>query len=113
MTIAVIAGTPVDTQMGVELLNGKGVEALGFPISRTPEEQTAFQVGSQSAREEAVGAILDQITARPLTLTPWRRPGVSGPGPPWTFTASWPAGTAGWGSWPPTAREPPGWSGPW
>ena len=66
MTIAVIAGTPVDTQMGVELLNGKGVEALGFPISRTPEEQTAFQVGSQSAREEAVGAILDQIKARGL-----------------------------------------------
>ena len=54
MTIAVIAGTPVDTQMGVELLNGKGVEALGFPVSRTPEEQTAFQVGSQSAREAAV-----------------------------------------------------------
>ena len=48
MTIAVIAGTPVDTQMGVELLNGKGVEALGFPVSRTPEEQTAFQVGSLS-----------------------------------------------------------------
>ena len=51
MKIAVIAGTPVDTQMGVELLKSRGAEALGFPISRTPEEQTAFQVGSQSARE--------------------------------------------------------------
>ena len=66
MKIAVIAGTPVDTQMGVDLMKSKGAEALGFPVSRTPEEQTAFQVGSQSAREEAVGAILDQIRARGL-----------------------------------------------
>nr|WP_325221872.1 aspartate/glutamate racemase family protein [uncultured Oscillibacter sp.] len=66
MKIAVIAGTPVDTQMGVDLLKRKGAEGTGFPVSRTPEEQTAFQVGSQSAREEAVGAILDQIKARGL-----------------------------------------------
>lgn len=66
MNIAVIAGTPVDTQMGVDLLKRKGAEGTGFPVSRTPEEQTAFQVGSQSAREEAVGAILDQIKARGL-----------------------------------------------
>ena len=65
-TIAVIAGTPVDTRMGVDLMNRKGAEALGFPVSRTPEEQTAFQVGSRSAREEAVGAILDEIKARGL-----------------------------------------------
>lgn len=61
MKIAVIAGTPVDTQMGVDLLKRKGAEAAGFPVSQTPEEQTAFQVGSQSAREAAVGAILDRI----------------------------------------------------
>lgn len=64
MNIAVIAGTPVDTQMGVDLLKSRGAEGVGFPVSRTPEEQTAFQVGSQSAREEAVGAILDRIRAR-------------------------------------------------
>ena len=64
MKIAVIAGTPVDTQMGVELLKSRGAEALGFPISRTPEEQTAFQVGSQSAREAAVGAVLENIKIR-------------------------------------------------
>ena len=56
--IAVIAGTPVDTRMGVDLITGRGAEAAGFPVSRTPEEQTAFQVGSQPAREAAVGAIL-------------------------------------------------------
>lgn len=63
MRIAVIAGTPVDTRMGVDLIESRGAEALGFPVSRTPEEQTAFQVGSPSAREEAVGAILDRIRA--------------------------------------------------
>ncbi len=62
--IAVIAGTPVDTRMGVDLITGRGAEAAGFPVSRTPEEQTAFQVGSQPAREAAVGAILDRIRDR-------------------------------------------------
>lgn len=66
MKIAVIAGTPVDTQMGVELMESKGAEAHGFPVSRTPELQTAFQVGSQSAREKAVGAILNEIRGRGL-----------------------------------------------
>ena len=64
MNIAVIAGTPVDTQMGVDQLRRKGAGDLGFPVSRTPEEQTAFQVGSQSAREAALGALLDEIRAR-------------------------------------------------
>ena len=64
MKIAVIAGTPVDTQMGVDLMRTKGAEALGFPVSRTPGEQTAFQVGSRAAREAAVGAIFDEIRAR-------------------------------------------------
>lgn len=64
MKIAVIAGTPVDTQMGVDLMKKKGVEARGFPVSRTPELQTAFQVGSQSAREKVVGAILNEIRAQ-------------------------------------------------
>lgn len=66
MKIAVIAGTPVDTQMGVDLMREKGAEAHGFPVSRTPELQTAFQVGSQSAREKAVGAILNEIRSRGL-----------------------------------------------
>lgn len=66
MRIAVIAGTPVDTRMGVDLMRAGGAEALSFPVSRNPEEQTAFQVGSQTAREGAVGAILDEIRARGL-----------------------------------------------
>lgn len=64
MKTAVIAGTPVDTQMGVDLLKSRGVAAQGFPISRAPGEQTLFQVGSRSAREKAVGAVLDSIRAQ-------------------------------------------------
>jgi len=67
MKIAVIAGTPVDTRMGVELLLSRGAEAEGFPVSRTPEEQTRLQTGPLSAREEAVGAILDRIRDQGLT----------------------------------------------
>lgn len=64
MKIAVIAGTPVDTQMGVDLLAQRGAEAAGFPVSRTPEEQTVFQVSAQREKEEAIGAILDAIKAQ-------------------------------------------------
>ena len=64
MKIAVIAGTPVDTRMGVELLLDRGAEAAGFPVSQTPEEQTAFQVSGQQAKDAAVGAILDRIKAQ-------------------------------------------------
>lgn len=66
MRAAVIAGTPVDTRMGVELLKSRGAEALGFPAARTPEEQTTLQVGDPAAREGAVGAILDEIKAQGL-----------------------------------------------
>ena len=66
MNIAVIAGTPVDTRMGAGLLKKKGARALGFPVSQTPEEQTIFQTGPQTARERAVGAILDRIRAQGL-----------------------------------------------
>ena len=66
MEIAVIAGTPVDTRMGVELLLERGAGAIGFPISRTPEEQTVFQVSPRREKEEAVGAVLDAVGARGL-----------------------------------------------
>ena len=66
MEIAVIAGTPVDTRMGVELLLERGAGAIGFPISRTPEEQTVFQVSPRREKEEAVGAVLDAVRSRGL-----------------------------------------------
>jgi len=42
--VAVIAGTPVDTKMGVDFLALKGLSASGYPVSSTPEEQSALQI---------------------------------------------------------------------
>jgi glutamate racemase len=41
--VGVIAGTPVDTRMGVELISKKGMVAIGRYSSATPEEQTRMQ----------------------------------------------------------------------
>lgn len=41
--IAVIAGTFVDTKMGVDILTNDGFDAIGYPISNTPEEQDKLQ----------------------------------------------------------------------
>lgn len=41
--IAVMAGTPIDTQMGVELLTPLPVETISMPVSTNPNEQTFFQ----------------------------------------------------------------------
>lgn len=43
-TIGVIAGTPVDTQMGVDFLEGKGIKAIGYPVSKNPKEQSRLQL---------------------------------------------------------------------
>ncbi|MGB4588032.1 MAG: aspartate/glutamate racemase family protein [Clostridiaceae bacterium] len=42
--IAVIAGTPIDTSMGVKFVEENGFKAIGYSISRTPEEQSLLQV---------------------------------------------------------------------
>ena len=44
MKIGVIAGTPVDTKMGVDYVLSKGCAAIGRFCSKNPEEQTAMQV---------------------------------------------------------------------
>lgn len=41
--IAVIAGTPVDTKMGADFLNSKGLNAFSYPVSQDPREQLLFQ----------------------------------------------------------------------
>jgi glutamate racemase len=40
----VIAGTPVDTQMGVDCLEARGYHAIGLPASPTPHEQARLQI---------------------------------------------------------------------
>ncbi|MGF0095620.1 aspartate/glutamate racemase family protein [Peptoniphilus sp. SGI.035] len=47
MKVGVFAGTFVDTKMGVELLKSRGFDALSFPISKNPKEQSYLQYYSK------------------------------------------------------------------
>ena len=62
--IAVLAGTPVDTQMGVECLAKAGLTALAFPLASDPRQQTAFQISSPAEKTAAVRAVLEQAQAQ-------------------------------------------------
>lgn len=68
MRVAVIAGTPVDTKMGVDFLTAKGVEALGYPVAQSAQEQVVMQVGSQEEREEKVGFFLKEIKSQGINI---------------------------------------------
>ena len=58
--IAVLAGTPVDTQMGVECLARAGLNGLAFPLASDPRQQTAFQISSPAEKTAAVRAVLER-----------------------------------------------------
>ena len=58
--IAVLAGTPVDTQMGVDFLTGAGLPGIAFPLSADPREQTAFQISSAAEKQARALAVLKQ-----------------------------------------------------
>ena len=62
--IAVLAGTPVDTQMGVEYLAKAGLTGLAFPMASDPRRQTAFQSPSQAEKTAAVRAVLETAKGR-------------------------------------------------
>nr|WP_326183616.1 aspartate/glutamate racemase family protein [uncultured Oscillibacter sp.] len=62
--IAVLAGTLVDTRMGVDCLAAAGLEGLPFPLSADPRQQTAFQISSPEEKEAAVLAVLREAMAR-------------------------------------------------
>lgn len=51
MKVGVFAGTLVDTQMGVDLLKEKGIEALAFPMAQSPKEQHKLQYYSKDELE--------------------------------------------------------------
>ncbi|WP_246082031.1 aspartate/glutamate racemase family protein [Peptacetobacter hominis] len=61
MTAAVIAGTPVDTMMGAQFLEKKGIDAMCFPVSENPIKQTEFQVASESDKKEVIREIIERI----------------------------------------------------
>ena len=57
-----MAGTPVDTKMGVSLLyNNNFNEIIGIPISETPSEQTVFQVSDTAYKEMVIDRHIDSI----------------------------------------------------
>ena len=56
--IAVLAGTPVDTQMGVNLLEAAGLTALSFPLAEDPRQQTAFQISSEQEKYAVALSVL-------------------------------------------------------
>lgn len=56
--VAVLAGTPVDTEMGAAVLRARGLTPLNCPVSRYPLEQAAFQVRPREEKQAALRAIL-------------------------------------------------------
>jgi len=61
ISVAVIAGTPVDTQMGVEFLNSKGIASLGYPVSTCPKEQSKIQILSPFELTNKISNIINKI----------------------------------------------------
>lgn len=60
MKIGVIAGTPIDTQMGAAFFSGRGFDVFSVPVSETPEEQSALQI----LMPDKLEAIVSQKLAR-------------------------------------------------
>ena len=62
--IAVLAGTPVDTQMGVDVLARAGLSGLSFPLAEDPRQQTAFQISSAPEKQAKVRSVLQAAMNR-------------------------------------------------
>ena len=62
MKIAVMAGTPIDSKLGAELLNSYGYDDIVLvPISNNPVEQTTFQALEDEERENIIVKIIDEL----------------------------------------------------
>ncbi|WP_455543298.1 aspartate/glutamate racemase family protein [Intestinibacter sp.] len=59
--IAVIAGTPVDAQMGVDFLKTKGIDAYSYPVSENPTKQLLFQVLPLEEKKEFLLKMIKDI----------------------------------------------------
>ncbi len=56
--IAVLAGTPVDTQMGVDYLSARRLSGLPFPLAEDPREQTRFQLSPAVEKMDRTRSVL-------------------------------------------------------
>ena len=62
MKIAVMAGTPIDSKLGAELLNSYGYDdVILVPISNNPVEQTTFQALEDAERENIIIKIIEEL----------------------------------------------------
>lgn len=61
--IAVIAGGPVDTDMGVDVLRSAGLDAYSYPAAEAAREQTEFQMAPAEVRTEKVRGIMKEAIA--------------------------------------------------
>ena len=62
MKIAVMAGTPIDSQLGEDLLNKHGYnDIVKVPISKNPVDQTMFQALDDSEREDIIVKLINEI----------------------------------------------------
>ena len=65
MKIAVMAGTPIDSNLGAELLKSYGYdEVVLVPISNNPVEQTTFQALEDEERENIIVKIIDELNEK-------------------------------------------------
>lgn len=64
MKIAVFAGTPVDTQMGVQILQAEGYDTISCPLAKNAKEQTKMQYYSKDALQQAFDKELEQAIAK-------------------------------------------------
>lgn len=55
---AVFAGTPVDTEMGVHLVERSGMEGRAYPVSTDPVQQTRFQNATDEVKVETMRELL-------------------------------------------------------
>ena len=64
--IAVMAGTPVDTRMGMEFLQRRdpSLTLLSYPTAKDPWEQYEFQLGPLEERTAAVRALVRDMKAK-------------------------------------------------
>lgn len=65
--IGIIAGTPVDTAFGVDLVKRVTDNYISVAISQNPEEQTVFQVLKESDKNAHMTAVLKDCQAKGVT----------------------------------------------
>ena len=67
MKIAVMAGTPIDTNMGAVLLEKNGFsenEIIRIPISENSVKQTIFQTSETEYKEKVINGHINNIKDR-------------------------------------------------